>query len=45
MYLLNNQGLEIQQNNGMILTHILRFHGNFEGIPPQTLKEANAQEL
>lgn len=39
MYLLNNQGPETQQNNGTILIHTLRFHGNFEGIPPQSLKD------
>lgn len=38
IYLSNNQGPETQENNGRIQKHIHRYHGNFGGIPPQTLK-------
>lgn len=38
IYLSNNRGPETQENNGRIQKHIHRYHGNFWGIPPQTLK-------
>lgn len=38
IYLLSNRGPETQENNGRIQKHIRRYHGNFGGIPSQTLK-------
>lgn len=39
MYLSSSRGPESQENNGRILKHTLRYHGNSGGIPPQTLQE------
>ena len=38
-YLLNNPDPEILENNGRFQKRTLHFHGNFWGIPPQTLKK------